>query len=274
MPRRVILCADDFAQTQATIDGILSLAGAGRLSAFSGLVESPLWLPAAAGLKPRFDHCDIGLHFNLTHDVSGTGHRRGALPRTILAAFLRRLGRPRIEAALHRQLDLFERGLGRPPDFLDGHQHVHQLPGVRDALVRVLGERDPGRTIAVRVTVPAAPRGVKAAVIAGLGGGSLRRALLAAGIPHNTDFAGVYGFTPEAGFPALLEGWLAEVRDGGLIMCHPAVSGGPPAGQVDPIQKARERELACLASDAFPEALRRAGVRLARFREIGEIRGI
>jgi len=252
--RRVVLCADDFAQTLATVDGIVALVGAGRLSAVGCLVESPLW-PAAA---PRLaavatDRCDIGLHFNLTQDVARGVHRATALPLTIAAACLRLLSWERIAVALQRQLDLFEREMRRAPDFVDGHQHVHQLPGAREALVAV-------------------PRGVKAAAIARLGGRGLRQRLVAAGIPHNADFAGVYGLSAAADFPALLRGWLAGVRDRALVMCHPASPGaaGGPGGDpiADPIQTAREREHAYLASDAFAADLARAGVRLARFRDL------
>ena len=35
-----------------------------------------------------------------------------------------------------RSCALFIEAFGRPPDFLDGHQHVHLLPQVRDALAQ------------------------------------------------------------------------------------------------------------------------------------------
>ncbi len=43
----------------------------------------------------------------------------------------------------HRQLDLFEAALGYPPDHIDGHQHVHALPVVRQALIDVVARRYP-----------------------------------------------------------------------------------------------------------------------------------
>ena len=50
---------------------------------------------------------------------------------------------------------MFEKLLGRRPDFVDGHHHAHQLPGIREALVGVT------RTVRVlppvtRVTLEAA----------------------------------------------------------------------------------------------------------------------
>lgn len=264
--RRVVLCADDFAQTVGTVDGIVALLGAGRLSAVSCLVESPLWPDAARHLRGLPAAFDAGLHFNLTLDFSGDGaHRPAALPLMLLAAGLRMISRSRIENCLHRQLDRFEREMDRPPDFVDGHQYVHQLPVVRDALVSVLRSRYPSSETAVRVTVPSGARGLKGSLIAGLGGRGLLEAVSRARIPHNADFAGIYDFSPSPGYAERMSRWLADVRDGGLIVCHPAQAG--PSNE-DPIASARERELAHLGSGAFVAALHRRHVRLARFRDL------
>lgn len=266
LERRVVFCADDFAQTRGTIDGILALLGAGRLSAVSCLAESPLWPEAARRLRELTGAFDAGLHFNLTHDFSaGRPHRRAALPLTLLSAGLRTLKRAGVEARLHGQLDRFERELARPPDFVDGHQHVHQLPVVRDALVSVLRSRYPSSGTAIRVTVPAQSRGLKGLLIARLGGYGLLDAVRQARISHNVDFAGIYDFSPVPGFAERMSRWLADVRDGGLIVSHPAQAGLPGS---DPIARARERELAYLGSDSFASALRSSHVRPARFRDL------
>ena len=62
---------------------------------------------------------------------------------------------------LRRQWDAFIESRGRPPDFLDGHQHIHLLPGVRQVVLRLaecaLAERpylrlcwDPPRQVLLR----------------------------------------------------------------------------------------------------------------------------
>lgn len=263
--RRVVLCADDFAQTRGTIEGILALVDSERLSAVSCLVESPLWADAGVRLRSRPPTFDVGLHFNLTHDFAGGGHRAGALPLMVLGAGLRLLSRDSVEQRLHRQFGLFEDILGRPPDFVDGHQYVHQLPVVRDALVAVLRSRYPSSPVAVRVAVPARFRGPKAWLIAALGGFDLLEMARREGLPHNTDFAGIYDFAGAPPYDERFAQWLADVQDGGMIVCHPA--RGVPAGN-DPIAFARARELAYLESGAFPPALRRCRVQLARIRDL------
>jgi predicted glycoside hydrolase/deacetylase ChbG (UPF0249 family) len=183
----------------------------------------------------------------------------------LLSTGLRAIKRSGVEARLHRQLDHFEREMARPPDFVDGHQHIHQLPVVRDALVAALRHRYAPAPPAIRVTVPAEPRGLKGTLIARLGGYRLLRAVRRARIPHNLDFAGVYDFSRGPGFAERMTRWLARVRDGGLIVSHPAQAGVPGG---DPIARAREQEFTYLESDLFASALRSAHVRLARFREL------
>ena len=260
--RRAVLCADDFAQTRETVEGILSLVDSGRLSAVSCMVESPLWADAGVRLRSRPQTFDIGLHFNLTHDFSGKGHRAAAFPFTILECYMGRINGAAIERRLTRQLEQFEEVIGRPPDFVDGHHHVHQLPVIRDVLISVLRARGLASTIAVRTTVPAIFRGFKGTIIAGLGGRKLRAALRAEGIRHNTDFAGAYDFSSFTTFSNEMWHWLEDLQDGGLIVCHPARS---QLANGDPIADARLEEYAHLNSHSFLSTVRHRGVQLVRF---------
>ena len=263
--RRAVLCADDYAQTQETVEGILSLVDSSRLSAVSCMVESPLWAEAGIRLRGRPQTFDIGLHFNLTHDFAGNGHRAATLPMTILASYAGTIDREAIQERLGQQLDLFEYIIGRPPDFVDGHHHVHQLPVIRDALISVLRSRGLTSSIAVRTTVPAIFRGFKGTAIAGLGGRKLLAALRAEGIRHNTDFAGVYDFTSFTTFSNEMWHWLEDLQDGGLLVCHPARN---QSANGDPIAEARLEEYAHLNSHSFLSTVKHRGVQLVRFRDL------
>lgn len=151
-----------------------------------------------------------------------------------------------------QQLDAFEAALGSPPDFIDGHQHVHQLPGFADAMLHVLRQRYTEQQMPwVRSTAPMGTlwRSPKAAIIALLGGWQTTRRLRQAGVAINQGFGGVYGFdapTPER-YGTQMAQWLAQVQNGSLLMCHPAtieVVG-------DAIGAQRPVEFAYLMSDAF-----------------------
>lgn len=276
-PVRIALCADDFALHPAVDDAVLRLARQGRLGATSCMTTSPRWAESARALRADAPPTlSTGLHFNLTE---GHGGAAPTLVAVLRDTYARRLTAAGARERIVRQLDAFEQAMGRAPDFIDGHQHVHQLPGVRDALLDVLVERYGGAADssasasgsgsspmpAVRATVPAR-RGWgagKAGVLAVLGGWWFRRRLDRLGIPHNTGFAGVYGFDAPApaDYGRHMDRWLAGSPDGTLMMCHPATS--IVAG--DAIAAQRVVEFDYLSSAAFGDSLARHGVALVRF---------
>jgi predicted glycoside hydrolase/deacetylase ChbG (UPF0249 family) len=97
-------------------------------------------LQAAVAANPN---CAIGLHATLTapfHPL--TMHYRPLLDGLFLplgkmlrAGLLRRLDRDMIQAELTAQIAKFAALFGRPPDYIDGHQHVQTFPQVRDAFL-------------------------------------------------------------------------------------------------------------------------------------------
>lgn len=254
--KRLVVCADDFGLDAAVDRGILRLAGAGRVTATSCLSEGPAFAADAPALLAS--GLETGLHLDLTEGFGGAAPT--GLGRLIAAAHLRRLDRRELRRRISAQLDAFERVLGRPPAFVDGHRHVHQLPGVRGALLVELGRRYPGACPIIRTTVPRRWRGWKAALISALGGEALRRELQRLRVAHNRDFFGVYDFAPGAPYRTLVRGWLRSAVDGGLLMCHPGEASG------DGISAARVAELAYLGSDEFSADCEAAGVRRAGFR--------
>ena len=258
-----MLCADDFGQGAAVDAGILRLVEMGRLTAVSCLTGGPRWEADGPALLATGNAVDLGLHLDLTDGAAGGTPVR--LVRLLAAAYARRLDPAEVERRIGAQLDAFERVARRPPAFVDGHRHVHQLPVVREALLRALRARYGPAVPLVRCTVPRRWRGAKALVIAALGGFALRRRLRREGVPHNRDFAGVYGFDPRADYPGLMRRWLAGVGDGAIILCHPGLPGGKPE---DPIAEARVAELRYLGSPEFREDCVRAGVVPARPGEV------
>ncbi|OYU99168.1 MAG: cellobiose phosphorylase, partial [Burkholderiales bacterium PBB5] len=150
-------------------------------------------------------------------------------------------------------------GLGAAPDFIDGHQHVHHLPGVRRLLLDWLADHPVPVRSTARLAGPGF--GLKRLLIAGTGGWPLGRALRRQQRPHNRLLLGAYDFVA-TDYRALMRGWLAQVpAEGALLFCHP---GRPsPEAPPDAIAAARVRELAYLASDDWPRDLVQAGVVLA-----------
>ncbi|WP_370680754.1 ChbG/HpnK family deacetylase [Comamonas sp. GB3 AK4-5] len=263
--RTIALCADDYALHPLVDEAVEQLVLQGRLSATSCMTTAPRWAEAARRLPALRPRLSVGLHFNLTE-----GHGAQPAPgigQVIAQAYTGRLTASAMRTDWQRQLDAFEDALGSAPDFIDGHQHVHQLPGVRTALQAELQARYGDRGMAlpwVRSTAPAGRlwRDPKASIIALLGGWSSTRRLQRLGVPHNHGFGGVYGFdapTPEA-YSRHMAQWLAQLQSGSLMMCHPATA--PVEG--DAIGAQRAVEYAYLRSDAFGKALQAAHCRIAQ----------
>lgn len=257
--RSLILCADDYALHPLVDEAVQRLARVGRLSATSCMTTAPRWRQAAGALLPLRPRLSVGLHFNLTEGHDGAVPAR-RLRSVLLQAYTRRQGSGQLQDLWRLQLDAFEDALGSAPDFIDGHQHVHQLPGVRGALLTELQRRYAGRDMPwVRSTAPAGGqrRNAKALVIGLLGGWTATRQWRRAGVPMNRGFAGVYGFdAPDTErYGAHMQHWLAQGSDGGVLMCHPATAKVPG----DPIGFQRPIEFAYLMSPAFGQQLQRSG---------------
>ncbi len=253
--RSVAICADDFGLSHNINDAVVHLARAGRISGVGCLVQGRAWRDAARALR----HLDVdaGLHLNFTEPL-GTWGPVYPLRELLLRAYARSLDRAAIRASIELQLDYFESAVGRRPDYVDGHQHVHQLPVVREALLAALRRRYT-RPPWVRCTVRRAAGSVwrsrderKAWVIEALGGREFARAADAVGVARNERFLGVYGFDASApAYERRMSTWLDAAGERDVVVCHP----GAAAEADDPIGPARVAELMYLASDQFAHAL-------------------
>lgn len=259
-PRRLTVCADDYGGGASIDRGILALAAQGRITALSCLVTTPRWPLSGEALQGC--PAAAGLHFNLTEgEPLSPALRRywprfPSLSRLIALAMLGRLPAAvgdEFQVQLHRFMAVRDEA----PAFIDGHQHVHALPGVRAfalAAAEQLGVpvRNTGR-------VPGPGFAFKRGVIAACGGRALAAEAQARGVAMPSALVGVYDFDPGADYRQLVCGWLASAPDGAWLFCHPAL-GEPDRGDV--IAAARAREMAYLGSDAFADDLAAAGISL------------
>lgn len=265
--KKIILCADDYAQSAAVSAGILQLVEQWRLSAVSCFSEAEFWSSAENTLFDYRDRIDIGLHFNLTHPLANTAVTAKALGNVMGLSLSGRLEHAQIQKALHAQLDRFEAVAQQMPDFVDGHQHVHVLPGIRDVVIRELARRYGAQKPYLRAVNPRLPGNgglVKLAVLKLLGSG-FSNAAGKNGLRTNTGFAGIYALQPHIDFAALMNRWLAAARNGDLLMCHPGVAANDIS---DPIAATRPKELSFLLSAEFGALLSYHSAQLSRFCDI------
>ncbi len=259
--KKIILCSDDFAQNTPVSRGILKLVDQQRLSAVSCFTDSPLWEQYGPELSEYRDYVDTGLHFNLTHDFCCFNHPLGYwLVRSAIA----QLPLEKIRESLHRQFSEFIRVTGRVPDFIDSHQHVHILPGIRQVLLDYLVSQNLIHALYIRSVVPMISSGgdawLKSFVIKRLATG-WQSAIIDC-CATNTNFAGVYSLKESRNYPVLFQGWLQMCETGSLIMCHPGLESDD---EKDIIRRARVAEYQFFQSDQFPEMCKRMDVRITRF---------
>ncbi len=264
LPRSLALCADDYGMSPGVSAGIIRLARAGRLSAVSCLTSVTHWGASASALLTLPAAVELGLHINLTEGVPLSRPLATRWPRfpglsmLIMRAHLGLLPVVELEAEIRTQWRAFRSATGYEPAYVDGHQHVHHLPGVRDLVLELVGQM-PGR-IAVRNTaqVLGPGHGVKRWLIRHTGGRVLQRELQRRQIPHNPVLLGAYDFQ-DNDFRQRMRRWLVSLpAQGGLLFCHPAFArdGDPQVA----FGAARRRELHYLASDEFLLDLAQANV--------------
>jgi predicted glycoside hydrolase/deacetylase ChbG (UPF0249 family) len=268
MSRTLALCADDFGAAPNISEAIVELAAEGRLSALSCLANGTGWTrdaPALRGLGPEID---VGLHFNLSEGrplspaLAAHWPRLPALPRLIALAHFGRLPLDAVHAELEAQLQAFVAAVGRAPAHLDGHQHVHHLPGVRELVCGAALRLQPAPAVRHTGRVLGPGYRVKRLLIEATGGRALGRRLRAAGIAHNPALTGVYDFEALQ-YRTCMQRWLAALpAEGALLFCHPGAASASTSD--DPIGAARVRELAYLRSAGFAADLAAADVRLGR----------
>lgn len=259
--RRLAICADDFGMNDDVDGAILDLVVRQRVTTVSCLVGGDSWARQGPRLaRQPIGIVETGLHFDLTWAPLG-GLAPKPLPVLIACALARALSATRLREQVGRQLDAFEAVMQRVPDHVDGHQHVHQLPLVRDALLEVLDRRYPGKLPWIRSTRPSSGSTGKARLIDLLGGQACRLAAAARGRATSGRLLGVHDFHTDAeGYAALLDGWVAECRDGDVLMCHP---GRNPGADDDPLGVMRGIEWLVLSGDAFGQTLAREQVMLS-----------
>ena len=271
--RHIWLCADDYGLSPAVSATIRDLIVRHRINATSVMVVAPSFSPdeasaldAAAG-----PHAAIGLHVTLTApfrplSAGFAPTRDGAfLPLAAMAgrALAHWLRPEDLEVEVARQFSAFHAAFGRTPDFVDGHQHIHVFPQIRETLLRLVREIAPqawlrqcGRSAAASKSF-ADPKGFVLDMLSA----RLARLAARAGVRTNPAFAGTYSFAPNADFAALFPGFLDGLPDGGVVMCHPG-KVDDELRRLDPLTNLREREYAYFLRDEFPQLLQRCGYAL------------
>lgn len=130
--RNVKITADDWGMSPGINRGILELARMGVVKRVSMMADAPHLSRDLDELK-AVSSVEFGLHFDLTHG-----------PIKKLSRFLLG-GREIVKREFSRQLACLET-VGIDVSYIDGHQHVHLLPGIISSLEETLRDGELERT--------------------------------------------------------------------------------------------------------------------------------
>jgi hopanoid biosynthesis associated protein HpnK len=148
--RQLIVNADDFGLTEQVSRGILDAHREGIVTSTTLMANGGAF-DAAVSMARREYHLAIGVHLNLTEGVPVSPasniptlvDRQGRLhlsPRRLAQGIMtRQVNLAEVETELWHQIWKVLRA-GILPTHLDGHKHVHVLPGVSDIVIRLAQE--------------------------------------------------------------------------------------------------------------------------------------
>lgn len=261
MSKQIILCADDYGYSDAVSEAILDLIDQRRINATSCMVNMPNWQQHANNLKALNSSAQIGLHLNLTEGDNSTH-----LKTLMLKCLTKRTNFSQLSRQIEQQFETFVDTFGHAPDFIDGHQHIHQLPGIRNCLVYSYAKYIKGTKTWVRLsansinTMFLMPFPSKQLAIYLTGYRKLKHLLKTDHIPHNPSFAGVYDFEQYRHYRDYFKQFLQQITNNGLIMCHPGKHNVSP--DHDCIANSRVAEYHYFGSETFLQDLNDAGVAL------------
>ncbi|XP_051970604.1 carbohydrate deacetylase [Xyrauchen texanus] len=146
---KLVVTGDDFGYCERRNLGIVDCFKAGGISNVSLLVNA-VSAKHAADLAKRY-HLPIGIHANLSEGLpmsqelksstllnkDGFFHGKMGFREVLQSGQLKM---SEVEVELRAQINHFYELVGHMPSHMDGHQHVHVLPEVREVFARVLSD--------------------------------------------------------------------------------------------------------------------------------------
>lgn len=291
--RQLIINADDFGFTENVSRGILHAHHEGILTSTT-LMATGKAFDAAVSMGSQASTLGIGVHLNLTEgvpvsparNIPSLVDRRGRLYlnpcRLLLGIVTGQVDLGDVEIELRQQISkVFSNGI--LPTHLDGHKHVHVLPGISDIVIRLAQEFSIG---SVRCPWEAAPqlpallrRGNSRAAVAkqyllgrtvSVFARCFKQKLSKSGLFSPAHFYGLTqtGFLDSIDILEVLVGLPEGVSE---LMCHPGYLDADLAMTGTRLLAQREVELRALTARQVREFAADSGVQLISYQQMGTI---
>lgn len=278
--QQIKLCSDDFGLSDPVDNAIIRLVELGRLNAISCMVvgstiekniEKLLKAVEAAPIK-----VEVGLHITLTEYKlligSDENAFEGSFPsigQMLIKSHLGRLNSAKIENEIIAQFDRFKSLVGKPPEFADGHQHVHVLPIVCPVFIKIAKKELPQNGWVRSCWQPvsqilASKTAITRSLLISFLSTKLRSQSKNVSLKTNDRFLGVNEFKADQDFAKLMQVWFStasQFQGETLIMCHPGLAE-KQNDIYDPISNRRPDEYAYLSSLKFIQDIEAHGFNL------------
>ncbi len=286
--KNLIVNADDLGWTEGVNRGVAEAHRRGLVTSTSLLANGRAFDSAAAVSRENPD-LGVGVHLNLSDggptapaaEVPGLLNKSGELEGGTESLLLRLAGRHLPLEEVEREWDaqiLKIKSAGISPTHLDGHKHVHMLPGLFELALRLAKKHGIG---AIRIshensrlrTALSSGGEQKTGVVLKQGVQARGLKLLAqdaremaerACIASADYFCGIAqtGVLTRGGVEALLE----CLPDGTTeLMCHPGYADAELRDSTTRLQESRQTELAILTDTAVRKLVATKGIRLINY---------
>ena len=291
MPRNLIVNADDLGWTAGVNRGVTEAHRNGIVTSASLLANGSAFAEAVE-LARKTRGLGAGVHLNLSDGpptasreavptlVNASGEFEGGPDGLLLKIATRGLSMREVEMEWEAQISKV-RGAGVEPTHLDGHKHVHMLPGLFEIALRLAKRHGIG---AIRVSHEASglraalsTGGLRAAVVLKQGVQARGLKLLARDAREQADRAGVStadyfcgiaqtGELTKEGVARLLRSLPEGTTE---LMCHPGYVDEALRKTATRLQDSREKEVGILTDTEIRNLVASQGIRLIDYGFVG-----
>ena len=285
--KNLIVNADDLGWTEGVNRGIVEAHRRGLVTSTSLLANGRAWESALA-VRREYPELGIGVHLNLSDgppiadaaSVRGLLNESGQLeggPESLLLRIARRkLGEKEVEREWDAQITKIKKA-GISPTHLDGHKHVHMLPGLFGVALRLAKKHGVG---AIRIAHEESRLRALLSSDGGKNGVQLKQGVQArglkllardaremaerAGIVATDYFCGIAqtGVMTREGVERLLGGLPNGTTE---LMCHPGYVDEEIQGTPTRLQVSRQEDLDILTVISIRKLVATKGIRLINY---------
>lgn len=291
MPRNLIVNADDLGWTAGVNRGVAEAHRNGIVTSASLLANGAAFTEAVE-LARKTRGLGVGMHLNLSdgpptaaHEavpslVNDSGELEGGPDGLLLKIATRALSMREVETEWEAQISKI-RAAGIEPTHLDGHKHVHMLPGLFEIALRLAKRHGIG---AIRVSHEASnlraalsTGALRAAVVLKQGVQARGLKLLARDAREQADRAGVStadyfcgiaqtGELTKEGVARLLRSLPEGTTE---LMCHPGYADEALRKTATRLQGSREKEVEIFTDPEIRNLVASQGIRLIDYGFVG-----